>query len=520
MSGSDQERHGPDGPRTDRTGKNRAVNDGRDGREERHGRENPAHPRGDSPDSRTGAFGDRGTTSWGADGDDRGTSWGSDGGDRGTSWGADGGDKGTSWGADGGAFPAGAFPGGAFPARNDGGSSPGTGGPSPARDAFPGPRRAPAPTLAFPAPGPQPAGAALSPDELAIRRLMQGAVHDLKPADGALDQLRRAVPLRRTRRRQAVVGAAAAALLIGTAIPAFLHVSRSDGSTTAHSANAGHSQSTEGSDGDRSTGTGSDGTGQGPADPQGKTPGKTTGKDPGGASRPPAPGVPDTGQNVTEGSDEHRPDAYEQSGDAPGKPACDGDQLQVIQATTGAPDATGKVYGAFRIANKSGAECTVPGEGRMKFQAMGAADQKRIKVVEHKQGDPAVGLPDPAKEARSLVLPPEAAYEVQFAWVPQDTCPSTNDTTPEPTPTGENPGASGTVGGTPGGEPGGKVPEPGPEDAKSTGTTTQLLTGDGDPADGKVAVTHTPEEGAPSAATTIPNACAGTIYRTGVLDAP
>ncbi|MFJ2743615.1 hypothetical protein ACIO3O_28645 [Streptomyces sp. NPDC087440] len=520
MSGSDHERYGPDGPRIDRTGKNKAVNDGRDGREERHGRDTPATPS-----------------------EDRGPSWGTDGaraadgsdtfpgaGVRDTFPG--GGVSDTFPGATGsdtfpGATGNGAFPGGggAFPGpraaaqASPGSSRPGTTHPfaAPGRQAAPGPRAVPGGRR--PATGPHAATAALSPDELAVRRLMQGAVQDLEPSDGALDHLRRAVPQRRTRRRQAVVGAAAAALLIGTAIPAFLHVSRSGSTTTAHSANAGHSQSADGSD-DGTTGTGSDGTGQGPADPQDRTPGKTTGKGPDGKTQAPVPGVPDTGQGDTDGADAHRPDAYEQSTDEPEKPACDGNQLEVIKATTGAPDATGKVYGAFRIANKSGAECAVPGEGRMNFQAMGAADQKRIKVVEHKQGDPAVGLPDPAKEARSLVLPPEAVYEVQFAWVPQDTCPSTGGATPKPTPTGENPGAGGTDGGTPGGEPGGKVPETSPDEAKSTGTTTQLLTGDGDPADGKVAVTHTPEEGAPSAATTIPNACAGTIYRTGVLDAP
>ena len=55
-------------------------------------------------------------------------------------------------------------------------------------------------------------------DEVALCRLLRGAVQDLEPADGTLDHLHRAVPARRARRRQGVVGAAAAALLIGTAI--------------------------------------------------------------------------------------------------------------------------------------------------------------------------------------------------------------------------------------------------------------------------------------------------------------
>ncbi|MFJ6696420.1 hypothetical protein ACIQM4_10135 [Streptomyces sp. NPDC091272] len=363
----------------------------------------------------------------------------------------------------------------------------------------------------------------LSPDELAIRRLMHGAVQDLAPSEGALDQLHRAVPLRRTRRRQAVVGVAAAALLIGTAVPAFLHVSRSGTATTASPANAGHSEDTQGvEDGGRATGPG-DGGEQDKDGPLSKDPGESRDEGPDGEQEKPEPGGSQDGESGADtGSD--GVGAYEQDATEPEKPTCDGAQLEVVRATTGAPDAKGRVYGTFRIANRSGAECAVPGGGSMNFQAMGAADRSRIKVVEHTSGDPAPGLPDPADEARSLVLPPEAAYEVRFAWVPQDTCPSTG-VSPDPTPTGgggEDPGQSDGGSATAGGESGGKVPEAGADDTDAVdgGATTQLGTGDGEQADGKVAVTHTAEPGAPSAEATIPNACAGTIYRTGVLDAP
>ncbi|MGW4705839.1 hypothetical protein ACWEP1_36530, partial [Streptomyces sp. NPDC004285] len=66
-------------------------------------------------------------------------------------------------------------------------------------------------------------------DELALRRLFQDAVGDLEPSLGSLEHLRRAVPARRARKRQAIVGAAAAAVLIGTAVPAFVHVAASGG---------------------------------------------------------------------------------------------------------------------------------------------------------------------------------------------------------------------------------------------------------------------------------------------------
>lgn len=96
------------------------------------------------------------------------------------------------------------------------------------------------------------------------------------------------------------------------------------------------------------------------------------------------------------------------------------------------------------------------------------------------------------------------SYEVKFAWVPKDTCP-TDGGTPSPTPTDGAGGASaagsstGTTDGT-------------------TGTAAQFGSEDGGGVlDGSVAVTHTPEAGAPVAEAKIANACAYTIYRTGVL---
>ncbi|MGW2234774.1 hypothetical protein ACWCWE_12330, partial [Streptomyces sp. NPDC001759] len=67
-------------------------------------------------------------------------------------------------------------------------------------------------------------------DELALRRMLHQAVQTVEPRDGTLEHLRRAVPARRARKRQAMVGMAAAALFLGTAIPALVHVSNSTGS--------------------------------------------------------------------------------------------------------------------------------------------------------------------------------------------------------------------------------------------------------------------------------------------------
>ncbi|MEN8649503.1 hypothetical protein ABCR94_02325 [Streptomyces sp. 21So2-11] len=341
-------------------------------------------------------------------------------------------------------------------------------------------------------------------DELALRRMMRSAVQELQelePSDRALEHLRKAVPARRVRRRQAIVGMAAAALFVGTAIPAFVHVAKSDGTADERPAVAGHGQDTRG------------GTGGQTRTPDGKE----------GESRPSGkPTSKDKSEKPDQGKDPHKnsPGAgtsaggmgdIGSSGTVPvSSPTCEPSQLGV-SAGTGAPDADGKVYGTFRIANVSGQDCAVAGTGSVNFQALGAADSGRIDVVEHTSNDAAVGLPDPSQEATGLVLAPDMAYEVKFAWVPTGSCPTT---TPSPTPSPTD-GSGGTASEGTGNGNGGA----GSGDSGQTGAETQLGEGDGPTEDGSIAVTHTPESGEPGAAANIPNACAGTIYRTGVLEA-
>ncbi|MDG4858560.1 hypothetical protein P8605_10415, partial [Streptomyces sp. T-3] len=184
--------------------------------------------------------------------------------------------------------------------------------------------------------------------------------------------------------------------------------------------------------------------------------------------------------------------------EAPAATACGAGQLNNAVASAGAPDADGKVYGSFRISNTSSTDCTVTGPGSVVFSAQGAAEASKITVTDHTTGDPATSLPAPSSEPTTLVLQPGMAYEVRFAWVPSESCPSTGNPTPDPTPSGGGDNAgSGSDG---------------------EGVSTQLG-GEEGTADGSVSVTHTAEAGAPSAGTTISNACAGTIYRTGVLAA-
>ncbi|MBK3542804.1 hypothetical protein [Streptomyces sp. MBT60] len=327
-------------------------------------------------------------------------------------------------------------------------------------------------------------------DEVALRRMLHGAVRDITPSEGTLDHLHRAVPARRARRRQAVVGAAAAALLIGTAVPAFVHVATSDGSSTANPAIAGHGEQAQGGNGEE----------PGPEEPGRRSVAPTERESEGGEGE----AAPDPSPSRGEGSDPDGAVAGEKpdtpSVDYASLPVCDPGQLGVASASTDAPGTDGTVYGSFRIANVSGTDCTVSSNGTVGFTALGAADSQKIVVVQHAAGDAAPGLPDPSQEPGTVLLKPAMAYEVRFAWVPTETCPTTG---PSPTPTPSADGAGGPVGG-------------GSEN--QSGVDPQSLYEDGGTtAEGSVAVTHTPESGAPTAQTEIPNACSGTIYRTGVL---
>ncbi|MET7891941.1 hypothetical protein [Streptomyces mirabilis] len=326
-------------------------------------------------------------------------------------------------------------------------------------------------------------------DELALRRLLHQAVQEIEPTDGTLEHLRRAVPARRARKRQAIVGVAAAALFIGTAVPALVHVSNASGSN-ADPSMAGNSSQAQGG---TSQGKGPDGGESSVGGSSGAS--KGTGK---GSQT----GTPDKGKGTNTGSATGGPDP---STSAAISPACTPAQLGGATSTVGTPDATGAVYGSFTLSNVSATSCTVSGAGTLGTLAQGAADSAKISVVTHVAGDAATGLPDPTTEVASVVLKPSASYVVKFAWVPSETCPTTGAGQPSPTPTTTTDGSTST--GSTGTDTGG------------TGTSTQMVTEDGGLADGSVSVSYTAETGAATATTTVSNACAGTIYRTGMLSA-
>ncbi|MFM9613965.1 hypothetical protein DF268_34220 [Streptomyces sp. V2] len=334
----------------------------------------------------------------------------------------------------------------------------------------------------------------LDSDELELRRMLHRAVDEMAPRDGTLDHLRRAVPARKARKRQAIVGVAAAALFAGVAVPALMTVSGVG--ETADPAVAGQASQTGGS-----TGGGKNPDG-GSAGKVGESTGGTTGT---GSGEPKGTGAgkPTPGAAASSGTG---PSASP----GPTAPACAADQLGSATSTVDGPDSTGVVYGTFRVVNVSTTSCTVAGSVALSPAVQGAADATKVGVTEHAAGDAAAALPDPSLYVTQFALAPGSAYDVKFAWVPSASCPSDGGTT----------GGS-TTGGDTGSSP---SPSPSPSEqttstsSGTTGTSPQLMREDGaTTAEGSVSVTYTADAGSPSVTATVQGACAGTIYRTGVL---
>ncbi|MFF5448971.1 hypothetical protein [Streptomyces sp. NPDC012888] len=336
-------------------------------------------------------------------------------------------------------------------------------------------------------------------EDLALRELFHGAVADLRPADDALDRLRHAVPRRRARKRQALVGAAAAVVLVGTGVPALIQLTDGPDGSRRATAVAGHGQD-------------AGQTGDDPSDPNmarpggkvkaSKSPAKDKGDTGGTAGQTPPPAgqqPPPTGTTVGGGSaatggtggtggstDDGRPSGPMPPAAPPTTPACRADQLGAV-AEARTPDADGKVYGKFRITNRSARDCVVNGAGAVSAAvASGPSASAPVPVVQHSADGPATGLPA-YSSLPSLLLSPNSSYEVRFAWVP---------------------GADGCAAATPP-----AVPPAGAEDAQGADTGGSAASG----ATG-VQITHTADPGAPTSRTVVPSACpGGTVYRTGII---
>ncbi|MFR9672899.1 hypothetical protein [Streptomyces sp. TR06-5] len=405
------------------------------------------------------------------------------------------------------------------------------------------PGDAPDPADGAAAPGDDRGPSAPEPlDEDALRHLLRDTVRDIEPTPGVLDDLHRAVRARRARRRNTVVGAAAAVLACVVGLSAAWHADFGPIGGKAMR-NAGHAQ-------DRlaQQQAASPGSREAPGTADGSS---RTGGGSGEAGPGAGVGIPTSGTSTG-------PDPSSSLG--PVSPGCTREQLGAWSADLGEPDEQGRVHGAFTVINTSENSCTVDGDGIVTATARGSAKSALVQVVDHTTGDEATGLPDPVMAADEVVLEPEAAYVVRFAWIPREgggptgCSPSsptdggeTGDaapTTPGPEPMGSSgslqedgapehtgtetgdgstdgstetgSGSSGSSGGTGGSGSSGGSGGSGSTDG-STGST------DGDepsPAPPSVAVSHTPDVGEPVVGEiVIEQACAGTLYRTGVLPA-
>jgi hypothetical protein len=348
--------------------------------------------------------------------------------------------------------------------------------------------------------GEEPAeGPSLDSTEETLRELLRNSVRDLEPSPDTLRHLQRAVPARRTHRRQALVGAAAAVIVAAVGVPALFlgGVMPGVGDDKAPLTASSSQGQTHGPEG----GSGADG-----GKDQGKDKGgKGEGKDKGGK------GDGDVDPSPSGGPGDGSPDPDDAL--TASAPSCGPDQLGQASAQANSPDGQGKVYGSFRVANTSSDACTVEGEGMVGASVQGTT-RARVTVADHTTGDPAPGLGDPGIASSEVVLKPGAAYMVKFAYVPNGGCdgdsPTTNSTQ------SDNGATTPTAGSDSGGDSGG-----GDNGAGGANGTPGENGSGGDPSgDSSVVLTHTPEGGSPPIADTrVEGGCGGTVYRTGIIPA-
>ncbi|WP_240662265.1 hypothetical protein [Streptomyces sp. WAC 06738] len=323
-----------------------------------------------------------------------------------------------------------------------------------------------------------------------LRLLLHSAVDGLEPAPGTLQYLQRAVPARRTRRRQLVAVAAVAVVALAVSVPALMNVagSTSEENPRQDIANSqlpgagqqGGGGAVEGNDSDATAGS------EEPRDKEEKT------ESPGHEENTAAP---------TGGSE----------GTAAAEP-CAPAQISEPVAASGMPDEAGRVTGSFTVTNVSTTACVVESsEGVRVGGTFGAASASAVDTRTHTVGDAATDLLPPPEAAGALVLAPNESYVVEFAWVPETStdggC-TTTATTPTPDPTDDTQSSPDETQ---------SETDQGTETGGDTGGTGEPGEGDGT-TDGSVTLTHAPEaDSSAVASVTVQNACAGTVYYTEPL---
>ncbi|WP_129841536.1 hypothetical protein [Streptomyces sp. RFCAC02] len=405
--------------------------------------------------------------------------------------------------------------------------------------------------------------------EEALRRLLRDAVDGIgDPSADALDHLRSAVAARRRRRKQFLVGTAASLALLGIGAPVVLSATGAVGGSGTHTVSGPEGDSAF--DGTRDL-DGLPGA-AGPYPPDGlPLPSDEPRADPGGTGRSPEDQAGGAAGGV-------------ESDDGVSSPTCDRDQLGSVHTVAGTPDDQGRVYGFIRMVNVSDDACRVTGDDELSALPLAAGDMSataQVQVLDRTEGDRAVGLPTPDETLEELVLSPGRAYEIQFAWVPSsgtaascavaaEPAAGTSDgglttelggtaplagtpdstTTTQTAGTGtdttgtesatDDPSAPGDTDGTSDGSGTTDPTTPGDSDGTSdgSGSTDPTAPGDGDGTDEPttggtdgdgtddgttdgVLLRYTPAAGEPEAARILlAGTCSGTVYRTGVLEAP
>ncbi|MDH6119350.1 hypothetical protein ABH930_000592 [Kitasatospora sp. GAS204A] len=256
-----------------------------------------------------------------------------------------------------------------------------------------------------------------SGEEQALRALLHRAVDGLQPDAEALPRIRRAIPARRVRHRQAWTGAMLIAMVSAAAVPTLRGLGAlqlSDGSAVTPGATPGATSggwlsATARPGGARSVV---------PLPVPDASAGAASGSPSGTASAPVGGSPSASAQGATAGAA-----ASGVTATAVVHPACGRGDLGGGQATVSAPDTAGWVYGAFTVANVSGYPCALTDPGTISA-VIGGSGGGTVRVLAHTTGDPATNLPDPASATGELLLGPGAGYRVRFAFLPDAPCPA------------------------------------------------------------------------------------------------
>lgn len=361
--------------------------------------------------------------------------------------------------------------------------------------------------------------AELDPEaEESLRRLLQGVGDQVEPNPEALERIRHAIPVRRARRRNALIGAGAAALAVGVTLP-LMQAGVVPGPLNDRPTNAAHSQQAD-PEGEHEGNVLSGGQGDHDAENQQNGGGSGSAED-------------DQPHTSPSDRDSESPDSDELST----APSCSRAQLGDADVDVGDPDSRGRVYGAFKLSNVSDETCRVRGGGDgLTATGQGRAPSADVQILDHTSGGKASELPDPSEASGPVILRPGEAYQVKFAWLPSiargGNCVPGN---PDPDPTdppdngGDSSGGSDGSGNSGGGDngdggdggDGGDEDNEGHDDGENTGMSALASGGGGEGEPGTaVVLNYTPAAGEPELpAAYVKSSCAGTIYRTSPLPA-